>query len=319
MAALKRDKRVASVDGIWKVRGDVGSEELTGLKYGWNPWARVRRFTSLRAAFREGRPHVVVVNTTVQATALLAARACGVPVIWWCHESGASLSGLPARMRFWLYNSLASAVVVPSDAVPATRATRAAIPNVVRSFERVCDRSNNLLVLGTKSLVKGTDRIPEIVDELLAMNVRFRLKVVGPEDRRDVAAISRAKAELVDRLGCALDWHGPTMHPGDYLSGAAVLLLPSRADTRPRVVEEALATGVPVVASDLPGVREIAAEALPDSVILCRDHGEFAKGIAGALTRPWVRASLLDKQSSEESIVDEWIKVISELVVKGAR
>jgi len=55
-----------------------------------------------------------------------------------------------------------------------------------------------------------------------------------------------------------LDLVGETDQVEEFLADADVLLLPSYREGLPGVVLEALAAGVPVLAADLPGLREVA-------------------------------------------------------------
>lgn len=72
--------------------------------------------------------------------------------------------------------------------------------------------------------------------------------------------LQRKLEAQIDELGLAsiVRVLGPTDDPSRTLSKASALILPSIREGMPGVVLEALAVGLPVVARDLPGVREIA-------------------------------------------------------------
>ncbi|GLZ30109.1 hypothetical protein Lesp02_22990 [Lentzea sp. NBRC 105346] len=81
-----------------------------------------------------------------------------------------------------------------------------------------------------------------------------RLTLVGPGGIEDLVSVEpRVTSDPTVRL------LGPTDHVDEVLARTDVMLLPSRREGLPNVVLEALAAGVPVLASDLPGLRELAA------------------------------------------------------------
>jgi glycosyltransferase involved in cell wall biosynthesis len=101
------------------------------------------------------------------------------------------------------------------------------------------------------------------------------------------------------------------------LKGADAFLFPSVYEGLPGSVLEALAAGLPVVASDLPGVREIA-ERVPGVDVLSLDVGPeiWATTIGRALERGPLPAGLLhdgpfDATRSAAGHVDAWKRALS--------
>jgi len=83
-------------------------------------------------------------------------------------------------------------------------------------------------------------------------NVGTMIVGAGPTLERLQAVVRDGSIECV--------WFAPTQPPSSVISwmrAADVLALPSLSEGRPNVVLEALATGLPVVASDIPGTREL--------------------------------------------------------------
>jgi len=82
-----------------------------------------------------------------------------------------------------------------------------------------------------------------------------RLVILGEGDRRPVLEV------LIDRLGLGddIELAGAVDHPDVVrrLAGARCLLHPSWSEGQPRAVLEAMASGVPVICSDIPEHREL--------------------------------------------------------------
>jgi glycosyltransferase involved in cell wall biosynthesis len=134
-----------------------------------------------------------------------------------------------------------------------------------------------------------------------------RLVFVGPGGTADLEAVD-------PRIGTnpAVEVAGPTDRVEDFLARADVLLLPSHWEGQPGVVLEALAAGVPVVANDLPGVREIA-ETCPGISIVPLSAGPtaWAQAALSAASvdldrRRFICAAMCDSTYRLERSVELW-------------
>lgn len=109
----------------------------------------------------------------------------------------------------------------------------------------------NLLYVGRLSAQKNVSRLLEAMD-LVRGNVRLR--VVGDGELR--APLERRAAQLKPRQ---VEFSGGLL--GDEVvraySGADAFVLPSDKEGMPLVVLEAMAAGLPVIATDVPGTREL--------------------------------------------------------------
>lgn len=117
-------------------------------------------------------------------------------------------------------------------------------------------RQGNLRVLTVGSLIarKGIDTIIEAT-ALLRDRVHVEFSVVGdgPEYDRLTALVARRGLESSVRFLGAV---APD-HVVEHLAQTDVFVLASHSEGRPNVLLEAFAAGVPVVASDIDGVREL--------------------------------------------------------------
>ncbi len=157
----------------------------------------------------------------------------------------------------------ADKVVVPSPSaarvayewsdVPTEKIT--IIPNAVdvnpaRLPQRRDDGNVHIGFLGRLDPVK---RIPDLIDAMSLLDPRFVLDVFGDgAQRASIQRIIRDKG-LAERVRL----HGVSAQPQVAISGMHVLVLPSEAEGFGLVLIEAMAQGVPVVATDVDGIRDV--------------------------------------------------------------
>jgi len=199
----------------------------------------------------------------------------------------------------WLSRTPRSVVVTPAEAVAEfarahfrIRADRvvavpngvapewAAVPVPARSSAGssaevgTLDTSPTTVVwLGVMQPVK---RVPDLVAAVAALpDVRLLLVGDGPERPSIEAAVAEAGiADRVELVGFQDD-------PAPWLARADVLALPSGAEACPMAVLQAMATGLPVVASSVGGVPEVVRDGVDGVLVRPGDR----EGLAAALGR----------------------------------
>ncbi|WEU40358.1 MAG: glycosyltransferase family 4 protein [Candidatus Odinarchaeum yellowstonii] len=110
---------------------------------------------------------------------------------------------------------------------------------------------NNITFIGRLEPWKGADLFINIAKKIYKLNPNIRFTVVGD---------GSLKYELIkSAAGYPIRFLGAVQHENipDILSESTVLILPSRLEGLPTVCIEALACGVPVIASDVGGVCEV--------------------------------------------------------------
>jgi glycosyltransferase involved in cell wall biosynthesis len=114
----------------------------------------------------------------------------------------------------------------------------------------------SLLFLGRIHPDKRPAKAVDIFDALMARpGAQASLHFVGAGSP---AETERLRARIgASPFASGIIVHGSSSEPREHLRRAGVLLLPSSREGLPGAVLEALAEGVAVVASDLPGIREI--------------------------------------------------------------
>ena len=159
--------------------------------------------------------------------------------------------------------------------------------------ETISDRKSvfNLLSIGSLIPRKGTDTIINALS-CLDMPKDFKLSIIGdgPELNNLKRLVKRKSLEdVVEFVG-----HIPPEHIVEYLRTADALILASYSEGRPNVVLESFAAGVPVIAGDIDGVKEL----LQDTDNGLRFNPGDAKGLAGKIIELQQNKDLQFKLSS---------------------
>jgi glycosyltransferase involved in cell wall biosynthesis len=143
---------------------------------------------------------------------------------------------------------------------------------------------------------KGFDLLLEAFDRVAAEMPDARLRVVGP--RGDAA-------HLLERYASApIEAAGPTDQRGlaAEFRRADVLVLPSRNDSYAMVVTEALASGLPVLVSEMVGAKDLVTEGRNGWIVPAGDAEPLAdRMLACARDRTTVRAMREECRRSAEA------------------
>jgi glycosyltransferase involved in cell wall biosynthesis len=141
---------------------------------------------------------------------------------------------------------------------------------------------------------KGIAELLEAVARVRGRRPDVRLLIIGgslPSDRDPAEA---DLAALVSRLGIseAIITTGFTDRVAGYLSAADIFVLPSYREGMPRSILEAMAAGLPVVATDIRGCREEVVDGTTGYLIPVKDAGALADAIGRLVDEPELRARM---------------------------
>jgi glycosyltransferase involved in cell wall biosynthesis len=180
-------------------------------------------------------------------------------------------------------------------------ATVAVIPNGVDlEFVREAGRTQDegpvsrtgatVLYCGRLSEEKDPMGLVEAARLLFAKRADARLVLVGDGALRTKVEESAAAWNIADRITLV----GEVRHEQvfQHMRRADVLCLPSLTEGYPNVLLEALACGIPVVATDVGGVREIITGPDLGIVVPPGRPEDLARALDDALSRPWDRQIL---------------------------
>jgi glycosyltransferase involved in cell wall biosynthesis len=152
--------------------------------------------------------------------------------------------------------------------------------------------SRDLLFVGRLEERKGVDILLDAVALLKASGSDVRLKIVGNGPQRE--ALQRQTAAL--SLAAVVTFAGTKDEAAvaEALRYSDVLVVPSLSEGLPVVIMEALASGVPVVASAVDGIPELVREGETGRLVPPSDPQALAKTIEQMLKDPGLRQRLGD-------------------------
>jgi glycosyltransferase involved in cell wall biosynthesis len=127
---------------------------------------------------------------------------------------------------------------------------------------------------------KGVGEFVEAARLLRGENPNARFRLVGlPDPQNPTSLTDDELAAWQD--DSAIEWLGPRSDIAAVMKDHHIVVLPSYREGLPKVLLEAMATGRPIVATDVPGCREAVADGDNGLLVPPRD----AQALAGAIGR----------------------------------
>lgn len=131
---------------------------------------------------------------------------------------------------------------------------------------------------------KGVREFAEAARSLKARRPEARFRLVGPFDPGpDAIDKSVVDGWLAEGF---LEWPGPAGDVRPHLQEASVYVLPSYREGTPRSVLEAMATGRPVVTTDVPGCRQTVVHGETGFLVPPRDAASAAQAMERFVDEP---------------------------------
>lgn len=152
--------------------------------------------------------------------------------------------------------------------------------------------SPTLVICASRMLhSKGIGDFVAAAKQLLQAGVNARFVLVGDSDPANPKSISRA--ELAQwTTGTGIEWWGPRQEMPEIMARADVVCLPSYREGVPKVLIEAAAAGRAIVATDVPGCREIVRHEQNGLLVPPRDVPSLAAALERLLGDPALRARM---------------------------
>lgn len=190
----------------------------------------------------------------------------------------------------WLCRASGARVVVPSNAVARFAVehiglaahTVDVVPNGVDVTRFVPQpgsaRPTTALWLGVMAPVKRLD----VLVDALADVPDLQLRLVGSGPRRDAVEKAVAEHGLAERV----TFQGSVGDPAAAFGDADIFVLPSAAENCPLALLQAMACGLPAVASRVGGVPEIVRDGVDGLLFPAGDAGALARALRSMVTDP---------------------------------
>lgn len=295
-------------EGFRWVQWDVDRQGLA-------PHRELGSMVRLAAIYRRERPHAVqhfTIKPVVYGS--LAARAAGVPLAinvfsglgYVFSEQGRHLRRLILPLlrrsgrapRTWtftlnredlaLLHRLRIAPVGRSGLLPEGVDTERFRPAQESGFNDV-----PVVLMASRLLyAKGVADLVAAAEILERRGVDVRVRIAGAPDSGNPDAVSQRDLERWKREG-RVELLGARTDVDELLRSADIAVLPTHyKEGMPWFLLEAGASGVPLVASDVPGCREVVRDGITGLRVPTGDPDSLATAIARLVEDPYLRASL---------------------------
>lgn len=148
--------------------------------------------------------------------------------------------------------------------------------------------------------------VPTLVEAVSRLKGEVHLNVYGegPDRPRIERAIADHAAQNIITL------HGSIASPAEALQGKAMLVLPSLAEGFGLVLIEAMAAGVPVIATDVAGIRDVVETEVTGLLVPPADIGSLAGAIHRLATDPTLRRRLATNALDHVRRTYTWAQVL---------
>jgi glycosyltransferase involved in cell wall biosynthesis len=287
-----RHLHVVPTAPFWGIAGYL--RQLPGIAF--------RNWPVIRSTVSEADLLWIKAPASNAAAAALAARKARVPYFTWV--AGSARAVVRGQGRTGVAAFGATSVAAAYDSVtailertgPSRRLDDAFFTSVVgagevvttrrsRERKRTKGRQIDIVWAGRITVDKGLDDLLGAMAILAQQGVAARLKVVG-----DGPARSRLEA-TADRLGVseAVRWLGFVADREAYmrhLRGSTTFVLASRAEGVPKVLIDAMAAGLPVIATDVGNVAALLDGGRLGRIVPAGDPAAIARAVIGLTSDP---------------------------------
>lgn len=288
------------------------SEIITVIPRGFYDVFAIAR---IRMTLRKLRPDCIIAHNG-RAIALLkyAAWGLGIPVCGVSH-SYKTTHVMHADRLVLLSQHMRDHFVAAGYLKPIT-----IIPNLMHlPAPRPLKTPSNPIVIGCIgrfSEEKGFADFFHALHELRQMGVGFIAHIGGGGHELENLKALEASLKL---QGC-IEWHGWVQDKAAFYNSLDIFCLPSREDSLPMVMLEALAYAIPFVSTDTPGPKAMIHNGVNGLLVPRQDPQALAKALYTAATQPQLLQTLAKngnitaQQFGFAQVADQWDSLLTEII-----
>lgn len=349
VAARRAGYEVTVICGLGSERETLRRHGLDAIdwqvtRHGLNPWRELRAMLALRRIYRTRHPdlvHHVALKPIVYGS--MAARLCGIsrivnaPVgMGFVFSSGSALARLlrplVRLLLRGLLNPKGSRVVFENadDQAAAIRSglVAADASSLIRGAGVDIDRFRPLpepsgrprIVLGARMLWdKGIGEFVRAATLVRARGIDAEWVLAGDPDSGNRASVSEGQLRAWHENG-TLTWLGRCDEMPRLLSGCHIAALPSYREGLPKFLLEAMAAGRAIVATDVPGCREVCAHEINGLLVPPRDPQALADAVIRLAVDPGLRRRLAaagrrraEREFATDRVQEQTLRVYDQL------
>ncbi len=292
--------------------------------------SKFHNLIDLRRLLRKEAPDVVIPFLTKNnLITLLASRGTGIPVVC-CERNNpeqqqkhpawnALLSAAYGRARLIVCQTEAVKRCFPKEVSQRLRV----IPNPVSAWpkRRRTTEANTIVAVGRLNEQKGFDVLIEAFAEIAAKAEDWQLLIYGDGPLRGALEAQIAGLGLAEQVKLM----GTTDTPGAWVEGANLFVLSSRYEGFPNVLGEAMAAGLPIIATDCDfGPAEMIEHARSGLLVPPGDAAALARAMEQCVESADLRKQLGNaaaraiRKFAPEWVMQQWDAVLAEALSSRA-
>lgn len=295
----------------------------------------IRRVWVIRRTLQKCAPDVVLSSLdTTNIKTILAVCGLGIPIIvsehidpaGWNINIGRAWEFLRRLTYPWADAVVCLGTPQLSYFGPRIKRRGVIIPNPVvlpdtvlmPAESRIVREIHTLVSLGRLTSAKGFDVLLDAFERVSSHRKNWRLKIWGEGPLwKDLKAHAQ-RLDAADRI----EFPGVTHEPYVRLSESDIFVLPSRVEGFPMVLCEAMAVGLPVIATDVAAVSDIIRNEIdgilvpPDNIDALSEAMDRLMGSHELRSRLAARAPEVLERFNIEKVMDRWEKLIRKVTGK---
>jgi len=166
---------------------------------------------------------------------------------------------------------------------------------------------------------KGVGEFVEAAQLLREQGIKARFALVGKPDPANPASVSQSEIDAWVAKGIVENWGWQEDMPSIFAQ-AQIVCLPSYHEGLPKSLLEAAASGCAMVATDIPGCRQIVQHGVTGWLVPVQDAQALASALQQAIEQPGLREqyggsarALIAQEFSMDRVAREMIAVYEEL------